>query len=230
MNKFNELLAAKSGVNIKKVNTIKGQINKLESNKFDKQIELSRICCSAEQWFKLAETKQHMKDAEIEMTMDKFGNDTFGFKRSQWSLYRQVGNLLTEKEELLATFISDREEKVANNETPNKSLKALKDWMINDGVEEVKEEAEAEEETEAEMEADEKTNYIVSFAIKGEHFEDGKGVSIRIAESGIVEGDIEKIPSGLRKELAKLSSQIALKQPNAIVETKGKRWSKSESK
>ena len=216
MNKFNELLAAKSGVNIKKVNTIKGQINKLESNKFDKQIELSRICCSAEQWFKLAETKQHMKDAEIEMTMDKFGNDTFGFKRSQWSLYRQVGNLLTEKEELLATFIADREEKVANNETPNKSLKALKDWMINDGV----------EEAEAEAEAEEKTNYIVSFAIKGEHFEDGKGVSIRIAESGIVEGDIEKIPSGLRKELAKLSSQIALKQPNAIVETKGKSESK----
>jgi hypothetical protein len=226
MNKFNELLAAKSGVNIKKVNTIKGQINKLESNKFDKQIELSRICCSAEQWFKLAETKQHMKDAEIEMTMDKFGNDTFGFKRSQWSLYRQVGNLLTEKEELLATFIADREEKVANNETPNKSLKALKDWMINDGVEEAEAEAEAEAEEEAEAEAEEKTNYIVSFAIKGEHFEDGKGVSIRIAESGIVEGDIEKIPSGLRKELAKLSSQIALKQPNAIVETKGKSESK----
>lgn len=229
MNKFNELLAAKSGVNIKKVNTIKGQINKLESNKFDKQIELSRICCSAEQWFKLAETKQHMKDAEIEMTMDKFGNETFGFKRSQWSLYRQVGNLLTEKEELLVTFIADREEKVANNETPNKSLKALKDWMLNDGVEEVKEEAEEEAEEEVEAEA-EKTNYIVSFAIKGEHFEDGKGVSVRIAESGSVEGDIEKLPSGLQKELAKLSSQIALKQPNAIVETKGKGWSKSESK
>ena len=186
---------------------------------FDIQVKLSLKMHITYQWWKSAEGKQAMEYAGIVMTTEEF-RDIWGYKKAFFSEMINLGKLRENESNKISDYKSD---------TDNRSVRGCLKFA-KDGGAEAEAEAEAEGEAEAEAVTEEKTNYIVSFAIKGEHFEDGKGVSVRIAESGSVEGDLEKLPKGLQKELAKLSSQIALKQPNAIVETKGKGWSRSESK
>jgi len=196
---------------------LNADVQGMVKNTFDVQVMLSLKMHITYQWWKSAEGKQAMEYAGIVMTTEQF-RDIWGYKKAFFSEMINLGKLRETESNKISDYKSD---------TDNRSVRGCLKFAKDGGVEA---EAEAEGEAEAESVTEEKTNYIVSFAIKGEHFEDGKGVSVRIAESGSVEGDLEKLPKGLQKELAKLSSQIALKQPNAIVETKGKGWSRSESK
>jgi len=165
--------------------TLVTELQDSEKKTFDKQIKLAHKIYKTFEYFKSDECKQQMDYVGIVMTTEEFHKQIFGYNKSFFYDMVKVGKLREESSEVITKYkrectkLESQDDKTAPRSIKNllKYAKAIE----TDG-------------DDAEVESTSTT--LMTFAIKGDIFDDGKGVSMRLTADGQIHisGDEDKIP------------------------------------
>jgi len=167
-----------------------------EKKTFDKQVKLAEKIFHTYEYFKSPECKQAMDYSGIVMTTEEFHKNVFGYNKSFFYDMVKVGKLRTESADTITKYkrectqLESQDDKIAQ-----RSIKGLLKF------------AKAVESDGDEAEVESATSTIMTFSMKGDMFEDGKGVSIRLLADGkiAISGDSDKIPQGIKASFDALS-------------------------
>ena len=198
-------------INLDKVLTLTTDIGKGAKTTFDKQIELSLIMHKGFEWFKSSEAKQVMKALNIEMTTEEFHTKVFGFKKSFFYDMVKVGSIRANETDVVSKYKKECNKLEKDGESSGRSIKGLINFAkatdkAEEEAEETGEEAEA-------VEVEAKLKTIMTFAIKGELTNDGKGASIKLMEDGEIKvtGSSDAILDSIHEAFEQMAKNLTPK-------------------
>ena len=206
-----ELELVNQHINLDKVTTLTADISKGVKTAFDKQVELSLIMHNGYEWFKSAEAKQVMKALEIEMTTEDFHTKVFGFKKSFFYDMVKVGGIRANETEVVSKYKKECNKIEKEGDNSGRSVKGL--LAFAKATDKAEDEAEEGEEAEA-VEVEAKLKTIMTFAIKGELTNDGKGASIKLMEDGEIKvsGSSDAIIDSIHEAFEQMAKNILPKE------------------
>lgn len=170
-----------------------------EKKTFDKQVKLAHKMYHTFAYFKSDECKQQMDYIGIVMTTEEFHKQVFGYNKSFFYDMIKVGKLREESSETITKYKRECTKlESQDDKTAPRSIKNLLKY------------AKAVETDGDEAEVESTSITLMTFAIKGECFDDGKGVSIRLTADGElhVSGDEDKVPTNVFTAFASMREQI----------------------
>tara|TARA_R110000822_G_scaffold58728_1_gene146772 strand:+ start:187 stop:936 length:750 start_codon:yes stop_codon:yes gene_type:complete len=198
-------------INLDKVLTLTTDIGKGAKTTFDKQIELSLIMHKGFEWFKSPDAKQVMKALNIEMTTEDFHTKVFGFKKSFFYDMVKVGSIRANETDVVSKYKKECNKLEKDGESSGRSIKGLINFAkatdkAEEEAEETGEEAEA-------VEVEAKLKTIMTFAIKGELTNDGKGASIKLMEDGEIKvtGSSDAILDSIHEAFEQMAKNLTPK-------------------
>lgn len=205
-----ELELVNQHINLDKVLTLTTDIGKGAKTTFDKQVELSLIMHKGFEWFKSPEAKQVMKALNIEMTTEEFHTKVFGFKKSFFYDMVKVGSIRANETEVVSKYKKECNKIEAEGESSGRSVKGL--IAFAKATDKAEDEAEEGEEAEA-VEVEAKLKTIMTFAIKGELTNDGKGASIKLMEDGEIKvtGSSDAILDSIHEAFEQMAKNLTPK-------------------
>jgi hypothetical protein len=205
-----ELELVNQHINLNKVLTLTADIGKGAKTTFDKQVELSLIMHKGFEWFKSPEAKQVMKALNIEMTTEDFHTKVFGFKKSFFYDMVKVGSIRANETDVVSKYKKECNKLEKEGESSGRSVKGL--IAFAKATYKAEEEAEAGEEAE-EIEVEAKLKTIMTFAIKGELTNDGKGASIKLMEDGEIKvtGSSDAILDSIHEAFEQMAKNLTPK-------------------
>ena len=131
----------KRGSRVTKINNLDAKYQGHNAKSFESAISLSREIVQGSIWFKTVEAKDLMKSKEVKWTNPEFGLNVYGYKKTQYCQYINVGKVTDEE---IDAYKADAGEK-------DLSLTALLAFLKPETEETESEETETEsEETETE--------------------------------------------------------------------------------
>ena len=157
-------------------------------NQFDESLKYAKMVGKAYTWFSKQSTQEKFSEAGISWSTEDFWVKGLDISKSHFYRILKVHNILEEKAELVTAY--KRECTMAERQGD----------AIERSVAELIRRANAPAEKGGDADADsQRSETIVTFAIKKSVFEDGKGVSLRILEDGevVIACDESKISSEL---------------------------------
>ena len=205
-----ELELVNQHINLDKVLTLTTDIGKGAKTTFDKQVELSLIMHKGFEWFKSPEAKQVMKALNIEMTTEEFHTKVFGFKKSFFYDMVKVGSIRANETDVVSKYKKECNKLEKEGESSGRSVKGL--IAFAKATDKAEEEAEEGEEAEA-VEVEAKLKTIMTFAIKGELTNDGKGASIKLMEDGEIKvtGSSDAILDSIHEAFEQMAKNLTPK-------------------
>ena len=165
--------------------TLVTELQDSEKKTFDKQIKLAHKIYKTFEYFKSAECKQQMDYIGVVMTTEEFHKQIFGYNKSFFYDMVKVGKLRDESNDTITKYKRECTKlENQNDKTASRSIKNLLKY------------AKAVETDGDDAEVESTSTTLMTFAIKGECFDDGKGVSMRLTADGQIHisGDEDKIP------------------------------------
>lgn len=205
-----ELELVNQHINLDKVLTLTTDIGKGAKTTFDKQVELSLIMHKGFEWFKSPEAKQVMKALNIEMSTEEFHTKVFGFKKSFFYDMVKVGSIRANETDVVSKYKKECNKLEKEGESSGRSVKGL--IAFAKATDKAEEEAEEGEEAEA-VEVEAKLKTIMTFAIKGELTNDGKGASIKLMEDGEIKvtGSSDAILDSIHEAFEQMAKNLTPK-------------------
>tara|TARA_R110002012_G_scaffold258867_1_gene439968 strand:- start:2775 stop:3392 length:618 start_codon:yes stop_codon:yes gene_type:complete len=170
-----------------------------EKKTFDKQIKLAHKMYHTFEYFKSDECKQQMDYTGIVMTTEEFYKGVFGYNKSFFYDMIKVGKMREDSADTITKYKRECTKlESQDDKTAPRSIKNLLKY------------AKAVETDGDEAEVESTSNTLMTFAIKGECFDDEKGISIRLTADGElhVSGDEEKVPTNVFTAFASMREQI----------------------
>ena len=206
-----ELELVNQHINLDKVLTLTTDISKGVKTAFDKQVELSLIMHKGFEWFKSPEAKQVMKALNIEMTTEEFHTKVFGFKKSFFYDMVKVGSIRANETDVVSKYKKECNKLEKEGESSGRSVKGLIAFAKATDKAEGEAEKTGEEVEAVEVEAKLKT--IMTFAIKGELTNDGKGASIKLMEDGEIKvtGSSDAILDSIHEAFEQMAKNLTPK-------------------
>ena len=128
----------KRGSRVTKINTLDAKYQGQNAMSFESGISLGREIKEGSEWFKTVEAKDLMKSKEVKWNNPDFGEKVYGYKKTQYCQYINVGKVTDEE---IAAYRADAGEKDLN-------IKALLAFLKPKIEETESEESETETESE----------------------------------------------------------------------------------
>ena len=155
-------------------------------NEFDESLKYAKMVGKAYAWFSKQSTQEKFSEAGISWSTEDFWVKGLDISKSHFYRILKVHKILEEKADLVTAY--KRECTMAERQGD----------AIERSVAELIRRANAPAEKGGDADS-QRSDTIVTFAIKKSVFEDGKGVSLRILEDGevVIAGDESKISSDL---------------------------------
>ncbi len=156
-------------------------------NQFDESLKYAKMVGKAYTWFSKQSTQEKFSEAGISWSVEDFWVKGLDISKSHFYRILKVNKILVEKAELVTAY--KRECTMAERQGD----------AIERSVAELIRRANAPADEKGGDADSQRSDTIVTFAIKKSVFEDGKGVSLRILEDGevVIAGDESKISSDL---------------------------------
>ena len=139
----------KKGSRVTKIKTLDAKYQGHNAKTFESAISLSREILLGSIWFKTVEAKDLMKSKEVKWTNPEFGLNVYGYKKTQYCQYINVGKVTDEE---IAAYKADAGDK-------DLSITALLAFLKPKTEEAETEEAETEETEETETESADATTF-----------------------------------------------------------------------
>ena len=98
----------KRGSRVTKIKTLDAKFQGHNLKAFENAISLSREIALGSIWFKTVEAKDLMKSKEVKWTNPEFGENVYGYKKTQYCQYINVGKVTDEE---IAAYKADAGEK-----------------------------------------------------------------------------------------------------------------------
>ena len=189
-------------VDLTRINALLTSNRNQKIRAFETTIELTEHALKSYKWFKSDEGKQELEASGLVLTTPEFAEKVFRKSKSQFLKLVQCGTLLERTEEPTAKISQFKRACTTAENRGEKVSRSLENFIKFLQADETNE---TEEPTEVETTA--KT--LVTFSVKGDVFEDGKGISMRILDTGeiIFNGDRDKLHSELATEIVELVNQ-----------------------
>ena len=184
-------------INLSQASSLMTDINASEKTQFDKQVKLAQIMFEGFEWFKSADCKQAMEYQGIEMTTEDFYKRVFGYNKSFFYDMVKLGKYRVEQSNIVATYKRSCTNLEAQGEKVSRSVKGFLKFVKD-----------VESGEEAEVQSSSAT--LMTFSVKGDMFDDGKGASVRVTADGKLHlsGDGDKIPQGVMQSFIDASNNI----------------------
>ena len=144
----------KRGSRVTKVNNLDAKYQGQNAKSFESGISLGREIKEGSEWFKTVEAKDLMKSKEVKWNNPDFGEKVYGYKKTQYYEYINVGKVTDEE---IAAYRADAGEKDLN-------IKALLAFLKPKKEESESEESESESESEESEESEKKDNFSVNYS------------------------------------------------------------------
>ena len=203
-----------ANVDVRRISQLTSEIADAKKSKFDKSVKLSSIVAETFEWFKGDEAKASFSEAGVEWSIEDFHTKLFGWKKAFFYKMVKAGSKVTNDEGnqsvSLKAFKRECKSLEDNGENPSRSiesyLKFCKTSEANDG--------------EGDGEVETRSATIMTFSMKGEMFEDGKGVSVRLSADGqlAISGDSDKLPHGVMQSFIDSSRAVITEAVGEAVE------------
>ena len=139
----------KRGARVTKITNLDAKYQGHNAKSFESAISLSREIVLGSIWFKTVEAKDLMKSKEVKWTNPEFGLNVYGYKKTQYCHYINVGKVTDEEIDAYKADAGDND----------LSLTALLAFLKPKIEETESEETEAEAEAEAEAESADATTF-----------------------------------------------------------------------
>ena len=101
----------KRGSRVTKINNLEAKYQGHNAKSFESAISLGREIKEGSEWFKTVEAKDLMKSKEVKWNNSDFGEKVYGYKRTQYYQYINVGKVTDEE---IAAYRADAGEKDLN--------------------------------------------------------------------------------------------------------------------
>ena len=101
----------KRGSRVTKVNNLDAKYQGQNAKSFESGISLGREIKEGSEWFKTVEAKDLMKSKEVKWNNPEFGEKMYGYKKTQYCQYINVGKVTDEE---IAAYRADAGEKDLN--------------------------------------------------------------------------------------------------------------------
>lgn len=178
MNKIQTVLNTNKVVNMAKVNSILANVETAIRKRFDSSCELAAYVSKAAEWYKTADAKEVLKNSGIDLKIDAFFMEAFGFQKSY--AYKLI-RLHTAKEHL-PTF----NEACDKDSTLDRSVAGFLKFIKGDG----------------EGEGEAKAETIITFTWKT----DDGNIAFKVDSENVLHSslDAKELKSALKKVIAML--------------------------
>tara|TARA_R110002050_G_scaffold262566_1_gene402812 strand:- start:311 stop:922 length:612 start_codon:yes stop_codon:yes gene_type:complete len=178
--------------------TLISELNDTEKSTFDRQVKLAKIVFKGNEWFKSAEGQQQLEYCGIVLTKEEFMRDVFGYGKSFFYDMAKVGRL-SEETTIVREYKNECNQ--LENQNDKQAVRSVKGLLKFAKAVANGDDAEAEETS---------TGTLMTFSMKGDNFDDGKGVSVRISADGklSISGDSGKIPHGVMQSFIDMARTI----------------------
>ena len=144
----------KRGSRVTKITNLEAKYQGHNAKSFESAISLGREIKEGSEWFKTVEAKDLMKSKEVKWNNPDFGEKVYGYKKTQYYEYINVGKVTDEE---IAAYRADAGEKDLN-------IKALLAFLKPKKEESESEESESESESEESEESEKKDNFSVNYS------------------------------------------------------------------